>query len=84
MPLDQMMQLSAEVQHSVAAGDLVIMALGTTTESPVAVSLAQSVDYSLLCVLFERMAVAEAKKTINLIGLPRFIGSAVFRGPGDR
>lgn len=80
VPLDQMMQLSAEIKQSVASGDVVILALAAAAESPVAVSLAQSVDYALLCVLFDRMAVAEAKKTVNLVGLPKFIGSAVFHG----
>lgn len=78
VPLDQMMQLSEEVQHSVTAGELVILALGTLADSPVAVSIAQSVDFALLCVLFEKMAVAEAKKTVRLIGAQKFIGSAVF------
>jgi len=78
VPLDQMIQLSSEITQSVAAGDVVILALGTIVESPVAISLAQSVDYSPLCVLFERMAVAEARKTVNLIGTQKFIGSAVF------
>jgi hypothetical protein len=84
VPLDQMVQLSEEVKLSVAAGDLVILALGTIVESPVAVSLAQSVDYSLLCVLFEKMASAEAKKTVNLIGTQKFIGSAVFHLTAER
>jgi hypothetical protein len=78
VPLDQLMQLSSEVKLSVAEGDLVILALGTVTESPVAVSLAQSTDYAILCVLFERMAVADCKKTISLIGAQKFMGSAVF------
>jgi hypothetical protein len=78
IPLGQMMQLSAEIKESVTAGDLVILALGSTVDSPVAVSLAQSVDHALLCVLFERMAVADAKRTVNLIGRQKFIGSALF------
>jgi hypothetical protein len=84
VPLDQMMQLSDEVKQSVTTGDLVILALGTTSASPVAVSLAQSVDCALLCVLFDRMAIADTKKTINQIGQTRFIGSAVFRLSDDR
>jgi hypothetical protein len=78
VPLEQMVQLSTEVAEMVRAGDLVILALGPVAVSPVAVSLAQSADAALLCVLFERMAVSDAKKTISTVGQQKFLGSAVF------
>src|SRR6266542_627106 len=44
VPLNQMMPLVQEVRRYAEAGDLVIMALGAMSESPVAVSLAQAAD----------------------------------------
>ena len=79
VPLTQMMQLVEEVNSSVAAGDLVLIALATTTESPITVSLAQLADTALLCVMLERMASADAKRTRAKHGTQKFIGSAVFR-----
>jgi hypothetical protein len=79
VPLTQMMQLVEEVNSSVAAGDLVLIALATTTESPITVSLAQLADAALLCVMLERMASADAKRTVQSIGTQKFLGSAVFR-----
>ena len=52
------------------------------TESPITVSVAQSSDYALLCVLLEKMATADAKKVVSQIGPQKFIGSAVFHPNG--
>jgi hypothetical protein len=79
VPLNQMMQLVEEVNDAVAAGELVLIALATTTESPISVSLAQLADSALLCVMLEQMAMADAKRTVQSVGTQKFIGSAVFR-----
>jgi hypothetical protein len=83
VPLSQMIELMNEVRRFIAAGDLVIMALAPISESPVAVSLAQSADSALICVMYEKMAVSDAKNTVNHIGAQKLIGSAVFHPPSS-
>lgn len=78
VPLKHMMQFVEEVKRTTEAGDLVVIALSPAAESPITVSVAQSTDYALLCVLLERMASADAKKAVSQIGPQKFIGSVVF------
>ncbi|HEX9295875.1 MAG TPA: hypothetical protein VF881_08565 [Polyangiaceae bacterium] len=82
VPLKHMMQLVEEIQRCTASGDLVLIALGPVAENPITVSVAQSVDSALLCILFERMAFSDAKSTVDHVGLRKFIGSAVFHPDG--
>jgi len=84
VPLKQMMQLIDEVNNCIAAGDLVIIALSTTSESPITVSVARAADSALLCIMMERMAIADAKSTVDHVGQQKFIGSAVFHPNGER
>ncbi len=57
----------------------VILALGPASQSPVTVQLAQSADFSLLCVVLKSMRVAEAKKTVEDIGRQHFLGAITFQ-----
>ena len=83
VPLKHMVQLLEEVNNCVAAGDLVLIALSTMSESPITVSVAKAADYALLCVMMERMAVAEAKSTVDHVGPQKFIGSVASHPNGE-
>ncbi len=78
VPLGHMMRFLDEVRNCTAAGDLVLIALGSMSESPVTVSVAQASDNALLCVLVEKMSVSDAKKVVSHVGAQRFIGSIMF------
>jgi hypothetical protein len=82
VPLAYLAQFMEEVRRCVKDGDLTIIALSTTTDSPITVSIAQSADTALLCVLLDKMGSSQAKKTVNQIGASRFIGSAIFHASG--
>jgi hypothetical protein len=73
---------TSELASCKDSGYRVLVALAPVSESPVTVALSQSTDFALLCVLFDRMATAEAKKTMGEIGPKHFIGSAAFH-PGQ-
>src|SRR5262249_472547 len=78
--LAHLIQVGDEIENAVDAGDMVLIALPPTGESPTTVSLAQSANQTLLCVLLSKMKTSEAKKTVEEIGKARFIGTATFRG----
>ena len=82
LPLGHLVAFAEELQLYAKQGDLILVALAAASENPVTVSVAQSTDAALLCVLMEEMASADAKKTVRRVGAPRFVGSAVFR-PGE-
>ncbi len=68
-----------EVQRYREQGDLVLLALAPVSQSTVSISLAQSADYAVLCVLLEHMSSAGARETVTKIGKEHFLGTAVFR-----
>jgi hypothetical protein len=78
VPLSSLASFMEEVRRCVDAGDLILVALGPITDSPISVSIAQAADAVLLCVLLEKMATAQAKRTVGEIGEGRFVGSAIF------
>jgi hypothetical protein len=82
VPLAYLAQFMEEVRRCIKDGDLIIIALSTTADSPITVSIAQAVDSALLCVLLDSMSSSQAKKAVNQIGAGRFIGSAIFHGSG--
>ena len=82
VPLAALAQFMEEVRRCVGDGDIIIIALSTTSDSPITVSIAQAVDSVLLCVLLDSMASAQARKTVQQIGPSKFLGSAIFRGDG--
>jgi hypothetical protein len=69
VPLAYLAQFMEEVRRCVKDGDLTV-------------SIAQSADTALLCVLLDKMGSSQAKKTVNQIGASRFIGSAIFHASG--
>ena len=79
LPLADLVAFANELQRVAKGGDLVLVALAATSDNPITVSLAQSTDTALLCVLMEQMTSPDAKKTVDRIGMTRFVGSAVFR-----
>jgi hypothetical protein len=76
--LSQLAAFLDQVGQHTADNERIIVALPPATKSPVTKSLAQALDASLLCVLMEKMSLFEARKTVEQIGSPRFIGSAMF------
>jgi hypothetical protein len=83
VPLGSLASFMKEVQRCVDDGDLILVALGPLTDSPIGVSIAQATDAVVLCVLLDHMATAQAKKTVAQIGQNRFVGSVIFR-EGER
>ncbi|HVW26972.1 MAG TPA: hypothetical protein VHC69_16505 [Polyangiaceae bacterium] len=81
MPLIHLAQLTEEIGRLKSEGELVLIAVAPAKENPITVSLAQSADCSMLCILLEVMSAAEARRTVSSIGPPRFIGQAVFHSP---
>jgi Mrp family chromosome partitioning ATPase len=79
VPLASLASFMKEVQRCVDDGDLILVALGPLTDSPIGVSIAQATDAVVLCVLLDHMATAQAKKTVAQIGQNRFVGSVIFR-----
>jgi hypothetical protein len=77
--LSTVISFQEEIEHCRRAGGRILIALSPISQNPVSETLAQSADFSLLCLLFENMESAEASKTVKRIGRDRFIGSAIFR-----
>jgi hypothetical protein len=80
VPLAQLMQFVQEIQYHSRSGDLVLVALAPASENPTAVSLAKTTDQAMLCVLLNRMNMADVKKSVDQIGQKQFIGAATFHG----
>ncbi|MEO7035145.1 MAG: hypothetical protein ABI548_14605 [Polyangiaceae bacterium] len=77
VPLNQLNPFLNEVRRCTSSGERLIVALPPTDASPVTASIAQSSDAAVLCILLERMASADANKTVKLIGPKRFLGSVL-------
>jgi len=78
VPLDQLSRFLSEVRRCADSGERLLVALPPAGVSPITASIAQSVDSALLCVQLGRMASAQAKRTVKVIGQARFLGSAIF------
>ena len=76
--LPQLAPFLEEVNRYAGSGERVVIALPPSARSPITVNIAQATDTALLCVLLERMAWAEARRTVARIGASRFLGSAIF------
>src|ERR1043166_3615877 len=72
LPLAHLVAFSEELQHYTKEGEFILIALAAASENPITISLAQSADAALLCVLMEEMSSADARKTVDLIGVARF------------
>lgn len=72
-------ELTAQVRESVRTGP-VILALGPIATNPVTVTLAQSADCAMLCVLLGQMHLADAKHTLEEIGQQHFVGAVTLGG----
>ena len=80
--LAQLAAFTDELEHYAKQNAMILIALPALSENVTSFSLAQSADLSVLLVLMQQMAVAEAKKTVERVGAQRFLGSVVLR-PGD-
>jgi hypothetical protein len=83
LPLAYLVGFAEELQRYTQEGDLVLVALASTSDNPITVSLAQKTDAALLCVMMEAMNSSDAKKTVDRIGAARFVGSTMFRPSAD-
>jgi hypothetical protein len=77
--LAQLADFTAELGHYAQQNAMILIALPALTENVTSFSLAQSADVAVLLVLLQRMAIVEAKKTVERVGAQRFIGSVVLR-----
>lgn len=90
VPLAYLASFMEEVRRCVKDGDMILVALAPVQGSPVTISIAQSTDAALLCVLLEHMGSAQAKRTVAEVGHSHFVGSLMLRSdqlkptPGDR
>ena len=73
-------QFTEEVRRLNSDGELVIMALPTIKDNPIAVSLAQVATACVVCVLLGQMSMSDAKRTVTQIGQANVIGSIVLHG----
>jgi Mrp family chromosome partitioning ATPase len=78
VPLAQLARFLGEVQRFTNEGERLLIALPPIGSSPITTSIAQTVDAAVLCVLYERMSSSQAKKTIQMVGRARFLGSVIF------
>jgi hypothetical protein len=81
--LSNVAQFLEEVRRLRQNGDLILIAVAASKESPVTRSLAQAADAAILCVMLEKMGWGEARETVRTIGRERFIGSVLFRPEGS-
>jgi len=90
LALKDLVPFAEQLRRCANEGEIVLVALASVAENPITISLARSSDAAVLCVLMEEMSSADAKKTVERIGAPLFLGSAVFhpdqlrsRAPGN-
>jgi len=76
--LNQLTAFFNEVERSTRQGERLLVALPPAGKNAVTASIAKSTDSALLCIMNERMSTSDAKRTVNLIGASRFLGSAIF------
>jgi hypothetical protein len=82
IPLSRLAQFQAEVARLKNDKELLLIALAPVNDNPITVPLAQDADAAVLCIVLDSMSFSQAKKTIDRVGAPRFIGSAVFHLSG--
>lgn len=79
LTLPELVPFSEEVVRYTEGNGMILLALSAVTDNVTSVSLAQSADLSLLCVVLGQMSVADGKETLERIGSTRFLGSIVLR-----
>ncbi len=84
VPLNQLTAFFNEVEKSTGHGERLLVALPPADKNAITASIAKASDAALLCVLNERMSSSAAKRTVNLIGAARFLGSAIFHTQNPR
>lgn len=78
VPLNQLTAFFSEVERSTGHGERLLVALPPADKNAITASIARASDAALLCVLSEKMSMRAAKRTVNLVGSTRFLGSAIF------
>ncbi|HTP30288.1 MAG TPA: hypothetical protein VMK12_32110 [Anaeromyxobacteraceae bacterium] len=75
--LKQSADLIHEIESQVLAGTRVIVALDPVVQNSAGIAIALAADAVLLAVVLERGDLASARRTVDLIGSQRIIGSVV-------
>jgi hypothetical protein len=82
VPLEQLNDFLADVRACRAGGERVIIALSSAAENPTTASIAKDSDGVVLCILLGRMRSADGRRTIKLVGAPKFVGSVIIHPDG--
>jgi hypothetical protein len=82
VPLNQLTGFLAEVRECRQGGERVIIALSPAGENPTTVAMAKEADGAVLCVMIGAMRSSDAKRTVQLIGASKFLGSIIIHADG--
>ncbi|GAC1345405.1 MAG: hypothetical protein NVSMB23_21520 [Myxococcales bacterium] len=82
--LEQASNLLNQLSARVGQGERVLVAIDPIDESPAALPLVARCDAALLCLALGRSALEPARRTIDLCGRTRFLGSVVWDAAGVR
>lgn len=77
VPLRQLNSFLADIRECTDAGQRVLLALAPASADATTIAIARTVDRVVLCVLLGNMLSNEAKRTIQLIGPSKFLGSVI-------
>jgi hypothetical protein len=69
----------AELRSRVAGGERVLLVVGPVDDNPAGVPLAAAADGTILCFKLGESLVSAAKKTVDALGRPRFLGAVALR-----
>lgn len=79
LKLESVSEFAQQIRGTLKSGPI-ILALAPSTTNPVTVSLAQSADCAVLCVLLNKMRVSDARRTTEEIGRHHFLGAITLNG----
>ncbi|MDB4997364.1 MAG: hypothetical protein JWM74_4796, partial [Myxococcaceae bacterium] len=74
IPLGDLVDFTNEMERVLRFGELVLLAVASTSKNPVALAIAQAADAAVLCVVLD-MKAKEAERTVDLVGRSHFLGT---------
>jgi hypothetical protein len=72
-------RLIIDMTAHVASGGLVIVAIDSVLENQAGIPVALAADAALLCVSYGESDFASARRTLELVGQDRFVGTVTFQ-----
>jgi hypothetical protein len=69
----------AELRSKVASGERVLVVVGPLDDNPAGVPLANAADAAILCFKLGESVLSAAKKAVETLGRPRFLGAVALR-----